>query len=406
MKKLEEYDWFCPQPFTNWYRGILGNTQPCCVIKNWYTTYNKLRGTVPLEEDYNLALNKSLRNEFMNGGGPIIDECCVRCVKNEKHGNKSHRITYLNEFLTGSLKHRKEELEQYLDSDQARPLIMTMEYKVQDNYCNLKCNMCRSVNSSTLANENVELEKQGHKLTSTHRLPKPFNGEFHYKKKESFKHLDDVLKTLSILELVGGETLAIPQNYELLDHIIDLGVSKNITVKITTNATITPQIHGKNIFDYIPFFKKMHFIVSIEFWGEKNNYLRYGSDWNDIMDNVKKFKEHDIKISWHSTVNALNVGYLNEMPMQQSFTGLVEGLGEIYSVASVPPDIKEQYLKKDNPEKIVSYLEGTDWDAKQMWTMLKDIKVRDRYRMTCLTDIFPEWSKYYENIDNGIARIG
>ena len=87
----------------------------------------------------------------MNSGGPIIDECCVRCVKNEKHCNKSHRITYLNEFLTGSLKHRKEELEQYLDSDQARPLIMTMEYKVQDNYCNLKCNMCRSVNSSTLA---------------------------------------------------------------------------------------------------------------------------------------------------------------------------------------------------------------------------------------------------------------
>ena len=118
------------------------------------------------------------------------------------------------------------------------------------------------------------------------------------------------------------------------------------------------------------------------------------------------FKEHDIKISWHSTVNALNVGYLNEMPMQQSFTGLVEGLGEIYSVASVPPDIKELYLKKDNQSKIISYLEGTDWDEKQMWTMLKDIQVRDRYRNTCLTDIFPEWSKYYEDIDNGFARFG
>ena len=79
----------------------------------------------------------------------------------------------------------------------------------------------------------------------------------------------------------------------------------------------------------------MHFSVSIEFWGDKNDYLRYGSKWDDIMNNVRKFKEHDVKISWHSTVNALNIGYLNEMPVKQSFVGLVEGLGEIYSVASV-----------------------------------------------------------------------
>jgi sulfatase maturation enzyme AslB (radical SAM superfamily) len=401
MKKLEEYDWLCPQPFTNWYSSILGGTQPCCVIQNWYTSNKKIRGTgtVSLEEDYNSSLNKSFRNEFLNGAGPIIEDCCRRCVKNEKHGKTSHRLSYLNEYLTGSLKHRKEELETYLETDRSEPLIMTMEYKVKDNYCNLKCNMCRSISSSTLAKENVELEKQGHILTSTHRLPRPFNGKFHYKRKESFKDLDNVLKTLSILELVGGETLAIPQNYELLDRIIELGVSKNIEVKITTNATIIPKINDKTIFDYVPYFKKIKFLVSIEFWGEKNNYLRYGSNWDDIMNNVIKFKEHDIHVSWHSTVNALNVGYLNEMPMKQKFTGLVEGPGEIYSIASVPPDIKEQYLKKDNPEKIVSYLKDTDWDEKQMWTMLKDIQVRDRYRKTCLIDVFPEWEKYYENIN-------
>ena len=27
----------------------------------------------------------------------------------------------------------------------------------------------------------------------------------------------------------------------------------------------------------------MHFSVSIEFWGDKNDYLRYGSKWDDIM---------------------------------------------------------------------------------------------------------------------------
>jgi len=397
-KKLEEYDWFCPQPFTNWYRSIIGRTQPCCVIKNWYTSNNKFKGEVSLEEDYSSALNKSFRNQILDGAGPMVEECCTQCITNEKNGKTSHRLVYLDEFLTGSLKHRKEELENYLVSEQTQPLIMTMEYKVSDNYCNLKCNMCRSINSSTLAKENVELEKQGHILTYTHKLPKPFNGKFHYKKKESFKDLDNVLKTLSILELVGGETLAIPQNYELLDRIIELGISKNIEVKITTNATIIPKINGKTIFDYVPHFKKIEFLISIEFWGNKNNYLRYGSDWDIIMDNVLKFKKHNINVSWHSTVNALNVGYLNEMPMEQEFNGLVEGKGEIYSIASVPPDIKDQYLKKDNPEKIVSYLKDTEWDEKQMWNMLKDIQLRDRYRNTCLTDIFSEWKKYYDKV--------
>ena len=33
-----------------------------------------------------------------------------------------------------------------------------------------------------------------------------------------------------------------------------------------------------------------------------------------------------------------------------------------------------------------------------MNTMLYDIKARDKYRGTCLIDLFPEWKPYYENI--------
>ena len=30
--------------------------------------------------------------------------------------------------------------------------------------------------------------------------------------------------------------------------------------------------------------------------------------------------------------------------------------------------------------------------------MLQDIKDRDKYRGTCLIDLFPEWKKYYEKL--------
>ena len=177
-----------------------------------------------------------------------------------------------------------------------------------------------------------------------------------------------------------------------------MGVSKNIAVKITTNGTILPKINGKTIFDYIPHFKKISFLVSIEFWGAKNDYLRYGSKWNVILNNALKLTEHGCKVSYHSTVNALNAGYLDEMPMKQSYGGVVKGKGQIYSIASIPLDIRKKYMEKSLPVKIKNMLVNEPWSEDQMWTMLRDIKARDTLRGTCLIDIFPEWTDYYNHV--------
>ena len=42
--------------------------------------------------------------------------------------------------------------------------------------------------------------------------------------------------------------------------------SDDVVVRITTNGTVTPKFNGKDIFDYIPKFKKFIINVSIEFW--------------------------------------------------------------------------------------------------------------------------------------------
>ena len=34
-KKIEDYEWFCPQPFINVVEQITGVVKPCCVIKGW-----------------------------------------------------------------------------------------------------------------------------------------------------------------------------------------------------------------------------------------------------------------------------------------------------------------------------------------------------------------------------------
>ena len=369
-KKLEDYEWFCPEPFTNYMNSVGGTNKPCCHVEYWNKNHDI----------------KSFRKRFIDGGGDLIDKCCIRCIKQEESGVKSFRQTYLEKF-DGKFAHKKKQLEENLDN----PPLLTVEFKAQDNFCNLRCNMCWTIVSSGLAKENLALGKPLHPM---------MNNNPHYKRKSTFPDLENILE----LKLVGGETLAIDDNYELLERC-----PSNVDIYITTNATVTPKFNGKDIFDFIPKFKKIHMNVSIEFWGEKNNYLRFPSKWERIMANVQKFKSFDnCIVNYHSTLNALNVGYMLEIidnaDCPINLGNLVYGENEMYSIVSVPPSIRDQYLEKyythyrQETDHIISYLESMEYDEKQMEHMLKDIRDRDKYRGTCLTDIFPEWKPYYEKV--------
>jgi len=377
-KKLEDYKWFCPEPFTNTMNSITGSGEmniPCCHINS-----NKWNRKVEGQDI------KSFRKEFINGGGPLIDNVCTRCIKQEESGNKSFRQNHLDNF-NGKFAHKKKELEENLDN----PPLLTMEFRAQDNFCNLRCNMCKSILSSGLAKENLALGKPIH-----HRL----NNNPRFKKESNIPNLENLLE----LKLVGGETLAIDDNYKVMEKC-----PADVVVHITTNATVTPKFNDKDIFDYISKFKEIHMNVSIEFWGDINNYLRFPSKWDRIMDNVKKFKSFDnCIVNYHATINALNVGYMLEIidnaDCPIAIDNLVYGENEIYSIVSVPPEIREQYLEKyyrdyrKETDTIITYLENIEYDKSQMIRMLQDIKDRDKYRGTCLTDLFPEWRNYYEKL--------
>ena len=391
MKKLEDYNWICPQPFINTVKRISGNTKPCCVVKG--------------SDDWNSDQIRNFRNEFLIGDGPLIRKYCEVCVEQEKYTTESHRNMYLSRFY-GQWKGYKEPLERYLETDWEEPYILTLEYCAPDNYCNLSCNMCSPSNSSSLALEDLKInhERMDGKIA-------------HVKRESNIKDYDLILQDLRELKLTGGETLAIKENYDLMNRAVELGVADNIDLMITTNATLIPKFDGKDIFYYIPLFKSVQMSVSIEFWGEMNDYLRYGSKWDVVLGNAHRFAEV-CDVYFTSTLNALNVGYhldlalmveevhsLNDNFSPYATGGLIFGPGEMYTLSSVPSDIRELYLDyydKNMPQNlyekfvpIISYLKNIEYDEDQMWTMLKDIKVRDKLRGTCLPDLFPEWKPYY-----------
>ena len=115
-KKLEEYEWFCPEPFINTMTSVGGPIKPCCFIdtESW--------GGQSLDD---------FRKEFLGQSGELIEKCCVRCIQQERVGAKSQRQVSLENFSDGNkFGHKKKQLEENLDN----PPLLTMEWKAQDNF--------------------------------------------------------------------------------------------------------------------------------------------------------------------------------------------------------------------------------------------------------------------------------
>ena len=104
------------------------------------------------------------------------------------------------------------------------PVIKNIQIKaLGGNYCNLSCHMCHASESSGLALENRKLG-----IPDNHPLDRPAKYSFPWNQ----EGLEEYLRKTQRLNLVGGETLAIKENYDLLKKCILMGVAKNIEVQI------------------------------------------------------------------------------------------------------------------------------------------------------------------------------
>ena len=420
MTKIKDLEWFCPQPFVNTVATQDGVAKPCCVLKEWPNRHLRDNGIMGPKGLHESQLMKDFRNEFLTtGDGPMQKKYCQVCKEQEKHSaTESHRLMYVDKFDEehGEYKDHLEKLEEYIDTDHSEPFYLTMEYNAPNNFCNLKCNMCGPYNSSTYAKENKAIG-----LYTSGDATSWLAGKTWQNVEDDMTKYEEVLETVIQMKLVGGETLALPQNYELMDKAIEMGVAKNMHLTITTNATLTPKM-GKlgDIFNYVPEFNGCQMNISVECWGDKNNYIRFPSKWEKIMHNVERFaKMPDTKILFATCVSSLNIGYLNEVAdgvdilqeqepdVYNDFASgsLVFGGDNVYLITAIPLDIREQYLDRIYTRvkprhtktfmKLANYLTDMEWDELHHKRMMNDVRARDKYRGTCLFDVFPEWEPYY-----------
>ena len=383
MKKLEDYEWICSEPFTNLYTAPSGHYVPCCAID--YTELFKNYGSEILDTNENSIDDyfkspflKKMRKAMKENDRNFLKDICKNCIKSEEAGNRSHRQWYLQRFVKDEFKHKKKELEKLIHKESHPTFLHSVEaLSVGGNICNLACNMCGSGCSSKFNSEAIKLGEE------FKMQPQPIN----YK-----KFYDDLYK-FNVLEFkfTGGEPLLIEKNYEIMSK-----QSRDTIIRIITNGTVDPS----NLIKVLKDFDKVVINVSAEGTKDVTNYIRYGSDFDVVLKHYDMMQEiWGGDVMFTATINALNIARIPELLKLRKGHAGSPVTNNFYSISSIPYEIREMYLNKlyeEGATDLIKYLENAEYNETDMWKMLRHIKRRDRLRGTNLLKVFPEWEEYYE----------
>jgi sulfatase maturation enzyme AslB (radical SAM superfamily) len=273
-------DTFCVMPWIGTSIGNAGQLTPCCAYdENAVTTPNKKSYHIKNFKTWKISHLSSVRQELLDG---VKHLGCHRCWEVEETASKnthSERQLY-NRNFGGDL-----------DKFDTSAVVQVEHLSIAfGNTCNLRCNMCGPYSSSSW---NTEVKQNFSILSSfKHTI---YDHEFLWYESEDFKNLTpSLIANLRYVRLIGGEPLFTPEAIAFLEHL-----SPSTYLNIVTNATLLKD----SVYELLSKFKQVDIMVSIEGIGRHNDYVRYGSKWDNIDANIQKLNTlHNIEY--------FNIGYI------------------------------------------------------------------------------------------------
>jgi sulfatase maturation enzyme AslB (radical SAM superfamily) len=153
---------------------------------------------------------------------------------------------------------------------------------------------------------------------------------------ELWEYLETSYSKIRLLHFAGGEPLAHKKHHELLQKLIDRGVSKHIYLKYNTNITLLPDF----LFEMWAQFRKVDLWCSIDGVEELNDYIRYPSKWSVILESLDKLDAtpDNINVRINCTLGVLNVEFIPELYTFIN-TKNYKKIGKINGTLHIAPDL-------------------------------------------------------------------
>lgn len=172
------------------------------------------------------------------------------------------------------------------------------------NTCNMKCRSCGPGYSSLWEAEALKhpLIVDYEDITQTKYVSEP-------------GLLDDLLSTqahnFERLWFAGGEPLVHDEHYAILKHLIDIDHT-DVIITYSTNLSKL-NFRDNDIFDLWRQFRQVDIFASIDSYGERAEIIRKGTNWSEILDNLKrvqKFAQENDHIVMHFNCVVSIMNYL------------------------------------------------------------------------------------------------
>lgn len=242
-------NFFCAAPWRGLHINPRGDVKTCCAgDPNMLGNLNDknieevLRGPVMQE------IRQSIRS-----GKP--HEYCYNCVQAERYG-RSERDWHNNvspEFDCTAA-----------DDLEHKPTLIDVRWNIT---CNLSCNYCAPACSS--------------KWAALKQVPFKSGARPYYDQVCDYleQHTDNIRE----VALVGGEPLLLPENERLLDVI-----PQDAVVTLITNAAVN--LDNNKIFQKLATRNRVGWSLSFDNIGQQFEYVRYGSAWQQLLDNLDRIQ--------------------------------------------------------------------------------------------------------------------
>lgn len=378
----------CPLPFLHLATHPEGKVTLCCIsdhtnnmsaAKNFpkeMLNLNKDSLTVIANSDY----FKQVRSQMIAGEKP---QACLRCFKEEEQIGKSKRLQELKRF-------------KFIPVIEVKPSFKFVELRL-GNLCNIKCRTCNPYSSSQWISEYSKLQKEIKFVTD-------YSQKLDFSWIESDDFWNDLFEHSQDLELIyvnGGEPTLVKKHWGYLNRLIEQGLNTQVTLWYNINMTNVPD----ELLDLWKHFKKVIVHASIDDLGDRNSYIRKGTDWNIVENNLDKLKSNNwIDLQITQTVSWLNVYYVDDFQEYFSRKGILSHINLVYDPSFLSPMIVSEKAK----EKLFSKLK----QAERLNSLIQNIKqgsnedlfykgvqynsFLDMNRKEKFMEIFPEWCEHLD----------
>lgn len=305
---------------------------------------------MPISEWVNSEYQRRSRLEKLNG---IAEPLCGMCYQEDQVGSSSKRVkeNHKSQIFDSNFE----------ESYNSSPDLQTFEYSNANqgltdivypnsyhislgNECNLACKMCSPTASSRRA---VELRK-----ANLYFGPAKMNWTTNDQTWDQVTRYVCETPNLKFVHLLGGEPLLNPKFENLIDRLI-AAKQTDIYLGFTTNGTV----FSPEIMDKLDQFRHVDVGISIECAGLLNDYIRKGSNTQEILDNIDQYlpyrKESHVYVTIRTVPSAISVHTLDDL-YRWCISRKVDVMSNVLlhpaylQIRNLPLNIKQRLLEQYN----------------------------------------------------------